>query len=204
MDGLLTQLRKQPNEPRGWSFAKWGKGTNVSSNFREASAIMLEYPHSAFAQLKSKVEDLLWTHFWITTETKSRNTVTVVFPLTKPINDKQYARLASVLAFKIDEYGMEPGSLAAHHIVNVYETSMALVQDGPRDVLNPELLIKQTEREYQNQSARKFEGTAPTRSGVQPTTPKMVEDNLFLWPETDAERRQRELAEMEQRYGLRA
>lgn len=203
MDGLIRQIQLYPDEPRGWSFASWARGTNISSNFKEAYAIVLEYPLDAFERLRGKVTLLGWTCIWITTETKTRNTITLAIPLNKPVNHKQYARLASVIAFKLDEYDMERGCIAAHHIVNVYATSIAVVEEGSRGVLDPVLFIKMTERDYQNQTARKFEGSAPGKASMPvPVATVMVADDLFAWPESDAERIKRELAEIEAKLGI--
>ncbi|WP_288484722.1 hypothetical protein [uncultured Novosphingobium sp.] len=194
MTGLIIQLHNHHDEPTGWSFAQWRKGTNIASNLVGANAIMLEYAMprddtAIVSRLHEKASELGWAFFLIDTETKSGNTISIVFPLTSQINPKQYARLASILAEQLDEYRMELGSLAATHIVQVHRTSTPVVFPG--ECLDPEREIKRTAKSYQRLNARKFEGSRPAGKAATQNTnePQFVEDDLFSWPVTAAEQR---------------
>ncbi len=206
MDGLVRQLRNYPDEPTGWSFAEWSKGTNIASNLIGANAIMLEYARTRddaeiVTRLHDRAKELGWSFFMIETETKSGNTITVVWPLTTLINQAQYARLASILVEEMDEYGMEHGCLAATHIVQVHRTSLCVVVPGRP--MNPEAEIKRTAKLYQRLNARKYEGTRPARAITQADdAPQAVEDGLFVFFETPAEKAQREALEVMARFGF--
>lgn len=209
MDGLIRQLYTQHDEPTGWSFAEWRKGTNLSSNLVGANAIILEYALSRdeaeiVTRLHEKAETLGWTHFLIDTETKSGNTIALVFPLTSMVNQAQYARLASILAEQLDEYHMEHGCLAATHIIQVHRTTTPIVFQGKP--LDPEKEIKRTAKLYQRLNARKFEGTRPTSKHVTQSedAPQAIEDGLFVFFETPGEKAQREALEVMARYGFDA
>lgn len=192
MQSCLSRML-DPKEPKGWSFAKWRSGTNVGSNFIEASAIMLEYPLTAWERLMPKMAEEGWTHFWISTQTKNSNTVTLVLPLRSTVGDKQYARIASIFAQKLDEYGMEEGTLAAHHIIHPYRTSVIERVDGHRGLIDPLHFIKMTERQYQRKDSLKYEGDRPANHGaakVQVNAPVYTSDDagLFVWAMTDKEK----------------
>lgn len=206
MDGLIRQLRNHADEPTGWSFADWRKGTNIASNLIGANAIMLEYARTRddaeiVTRLHDKAKELGWSFFLIETETKGGNTITVVWPMTSTINQAQYARLASILAEEMDEYGMEHGCLAATHIVQVHRSSLCVVVAGK--TLNPEAEIKRTANLYQRLNARKYEGTRPVTKFTQADdAPLAIEDGLFCWFETKEEKTQREAFEVMTRFGF--
>lgn len=207
MNGLVAQIISHVDEPTGWSFAEWRKGTNLSSNLVGVNAVMLEYAMSRddtdiINRLHDKAQKLGWAFFLIDTETRSGNTLTIVFPLTSSINQAQYARLASILAEELDEYGMEHGCLAATHIIQVHRTTTPVVFQGTP--MNPEREIKRTAKMYQRLNARKFEGTRPvslhvTQSGSEA---QAIEDGLFVFFETPAEKTQREALEVMARFGF--
>lgn len=206
MDGLVRQLRNHPEEPTGWSFAEWRKGTNIASNLIGAHAITLEYANTRddteiVTRLYDKAKELGWAFFLIETETKSGNTITIAWPLTTAINEKQYARLASILAEEMDEYGMAHGCLAATHIVQVHRSTLCVVERGT--TLDPEAEIKRTAKMYQRLNARKFEGTRPAGVVQQADdAPVAIEDGLFVFFETPQEKAQREALEVMARYGF--
>jgi len=206
MDGLIRQMFTYHDEPTGWSFAEWRKGTNIASNLIGAHAIMLEYridrdDTEIVQRLHTKASDLGWTHFLIDTETRRNNTVTIVFPLTSPITGNQYARLASILAEQLDEYEMEHGCLAATHIVNVHRTSTPCVFAGTP--IDPEAEIRRTAKMYQRLNARKFEGNRPAFPQRQiAEEPVVIEDGLFLFYETPEEKVRREALEVMAQLGF--
>jgi hypothetical protein len=207
MDGLIRQLYSQHDEPTGWSFAEWRKGTNLATNLIGANAIMLEYALSKddseiVTRLHDKASRLGWTFFLIDTETKQGNTITVVFPLTSLINQAQYARLASILAEQLDEYRMEHGSLAATHIVQVHRSTTPIVFHGT--ALDPEKEIKRTAKLYQRLNARNYEGTRPVSKPLTQSedAPQAIEDGLFVFFEKPAEKAQREALEVMARFGF--
>lgn len=208
MDGLISQLYTQHDEPTGWSFATWRKGTNLASNLVGANAIMLEYALSRddseiVQRLHDKARDLGWTFFLIDSETKSGNTITIVFPLTSQVTPAQYARLSSILAEQLDEYRMEHGCLAATHIIQIHRTTTSAVFHGTP--LDPEKEIKRTAKMYQRLNARKYEGTRPTGKATQSETgPVAIEDGLFVFFETPEEKAKREALEVMARYGFQA
>ena len=208
MDGLIRQMWSQADEPSGWSFAEWRNGTNLSSNLVGAQAIILEYALSRddteiVQRLHDKAQDLGWAFILIDTETKSGNTISIVFPLTSPINQAQYARLASILAEELDEYGMEHGSLAATHIINVHRSTTPMVVQGTP--LDPEKEIKRTAKMYQKLNARKFEGTRPTsRQFAESEEAMAIQDGLFVFYETAEEKTQREALEVTAVYGFKS
>lgn len=207
MNGLIRQMYNHPDEPQGWSFATWKKGTNLASNLIEANAIILEYALTRddteiVERLHDKAKDLGWAFFLIDTETKSGNTISIVWPLTTGINTAQYARLASIFAEEMDEYRMEHGSLAATHIIQVHRTTTPIVVQGTP--LDPEKEIKRTAKLYQRLNARKYEGARPAG---QPTTqsenaPQPIEDGLFVFFETPQEKAQREALAVMARFGF--
>lgn len=207
MDGLTRQLWNHADEPTGWSFATWRRGTNLSSNLIGANAIMLEYAlkrddTEIVERLHDKAQRLGWAFFLIDTEAKSGNTITIVFPLTGQVTQAQYARLASILAEELDEYGMEHGCLAATHIVQVHRsTTPAVFQGTP---LDPEREIKRTANLYQRLNARKYEGARPVGKPTTQSeaTPTAIEDGLFCWFETPRERAQQEAFAIMARHGL--
>lgn len=206
MDGLIKQMNKLPDEPCGWTFAQWKAGTNLASNLVAAHAIVLEYAlkrddAEIVQRLHDRATSLGWVHFLIDTEAKSGNTITVVFPLTSGINQSQYARLASILAEEMDEYGMEHGSLAATHIVNVHRSTTSCVFTTGK-VLDPEAEIKRTAKMYQRLNARKYEGTRPLSKSTQSEGPLEIQDGLFTWFESPAEKKQREALEIMAQYGF--
>ena len=207
MDGLIRQLHNHADEPTGWSFASWRKGTNVASNLIGANAIMLEYALSRddseiVQRLHDRAEDLGWAHFLIDTEAKSGNTITIVFPLTSTIDQAQYARLASILAEQLDEYRMEHGCLAATHIVQVHRTTSPVVFFGT--AMDPVKEIKRTAKMYQRLNARKYEGTRPVGKSFTQSedAPQAIEDGLFVFFETPQEKTKREALEVMARYGF--
>lgn len=194
MTGLILQMNSHADEPTGWSFASWRKGTNTACNLVGANAIMLEYALTRddtdiVNRLLEKASALGWAFFLIDTETKSGNTLTIVFPLTSLVNQKQYARLASILAEELDEYRMELGSLAATHIVQVHRTTTPAVIPG--ECMDPEAEIKRTAKMYQRLNARKFEGPRPLGklASLATAEPQFIEDDMFSWPITPAEQR---------------
>lgn len=206
MDGLIAQMNHLADEPTGWSFAEWRKGTNLASNLIGAHAIILEYAldrddTEIVQRLHDKAKALSWAFFMLDTETKNGNTITAVFPLTESIPQAQYARLASILAEELDEYGMEHGSLAATHIVHVHRMTSACVFTGR--AMNPSAEIKRTAKMYQRLNARKFEGTRPrSKTTTQSEGPLEIQDGLFTFYETPKERREREALEIMAQYGF--
>ncbi len=209
MDGLIRQLHNHTDEPTGWSFATWRKGTNVASNLVGANAVMLEYALSRddteiVQRLHDKARDLGWAHMLIDTETKSGNTITLVFPLTSQIDQAQYARLASILAEQLDEYRMEHGCLAATHIVQVHRTTSPVVFSGT--AMDPVKEIKRTAKMYQRLNARKYEGTRPSGKLLtqNENAPQAIEDGLFVFFETPQEKARREAFEVMARYGFQS
>lgn len=209
MGGLIRQMHNHPDEPQGWSFATWRKGTNVASNLVGANAIVLEYALTKddtdiVQRLHDKAERLGWAFFLIDTETKSGNTISVVWPTTTAITPAQYARLASIFAEEMDEYRMEHGSLAATHIIHVHRSTTPCVFAGTP--LDPEKEIKRTAKLYQRLNARKYEGTRPLKpQGVTSSdAPQPIEDGLFVFFETPAEKVQREALEVMAQYGFKA
>jgi hypothetical protein len=207
MQGLITQMHNHADEPCGWSFAEWRKGTNVASNLVGANAILLEYAMKRddtdlITRLHAKAQKLGWAFFMIDTETKNGNTLTVVWPLTSSVNQAQYARLASILAEEMDEYGMEHGCLAATHIINVHRQSTPIVIQGTP--LDPVKEIKRTAKLYQRLNSRKYEGTRPVSKLTTPSEnePQAIEDGLFLFFETPKEKAQREALEVMARHGF--
>jgi len=206
MDGLVRQLQNHPEEPTGWSFAIWSRGTNVASNLVGANAIMLEYAlprddTEIVQRLHDRAAALGWAHLLIDTEAKSGNTITIVFPLTSHIDPAKFARLASILAEELDEYGMEHGCLAATHIVQVHRSTMSCVFPGTP--LDPVKEIKRTAKIYQRLNARKYEGTRPvSKSTTQGDGPLEIQDGLFTWFEKPHERKHREALEVRAQYGF--
>lgn len=208
MEGLIKQLKTYADEPTGWSFAEWRKGTNVASNLVGANAIMLEYAlprddTEIVQRLHDRAAALGWAHFLIDTESKSGNTITIVFPLTSHIDPAKFARLASILAEELDEYGMEHGCLAATHIVQVHRSTISCVFPGTP--LDPVKEIKRTAKMYQRLNARKYEGTRPARKlAAQGDGPLEIQDGLFTFFETPQERKHREALEIMAQYGFQA
>lgn len=168
---------------------------------------MLEYAMPAddtdiINRLHEKLNGLGWAYFLIDTEARRGNTLTAVIPLTSGINQAQYARLASIFAEQLDEYGMEHGCLAATHIVQVHRmTSPTVFQGTP---LDPQKELKRTAKLYQQLNARKYEGTRPRRklSTQSEDAPLAIEDGLFCFFETPAEKAQRQALEVMARYGF--
>lgn len=207
MEYLIKQMNRLPDEPTGWSFAEWRKGTNVAANLVAAHALMLEYSlpredTEIVTRLHEKATKLGWAFFMIDTESKRGNTITVVFPLTSGINQAQYARLASIMAEELDEYGMEHGCLAATHIVQVHRSTLSFVVPG--NAFDPMNELKRTAKMYQQLRALKYEGTRPRGKPVTQSddAPQAIEDGLFCWFETPAEKRQREALEIMAQYGF--
>lgn len=207
MIGLIRQMYNHPDEPQGWSFATWRKGTNVASNLVGANAIVLEYlltkdDTEIVQRLHDRAQDMGWAFFILDTETMSGNTVSIVWPTTTAITPAQYARLASIFAEELDEYRMERGSLAATHIIHVHRTTTPCVFQGTP--LDPEKEIKRTAKMYQRLNARKYEGARPLkRAGVTSSDePQPIEDGLFVFFETPQEKVQREALEVMARYGF--
>lgn len=206
MDGLVRQMRVHADEPTGWSFAQWRKGTNIASNLIGANAITLEYARTRddaeiVTRLHDKAQALGWAFFLIETETKSGNTISIVWPLISTITDKQYARLASILAEEMDEYGMAHGCLAATHIIQVHRTSLCVVVRGK--TLYPEAEIKRTAKMYQRLNALKYEGARPANKSAQnEDEPQTIEDGLFVFYEIKEEKAQREALAVMARYGF--
>lgn len=208
MNGLVRQLHNHMDEPTGWSFATWRSGQGgLLSNFVSASGIMLEYAlgrddTDIVSRLHDKAQRLGWTFFMFDSEDKDGNTITIVFPTTSPINEKQYARLASIFAEELDEYGMAHGCLAATHIVQIHRTTTPVVfHNKPLDA---EKEIKRTAKLYQSLNARKYETKRPAGKTLTPSeiSPQVVEDGLFCWFETPNETKQREALEVMARYGF--
>lgn len=178
----------------------------MASNLVGANAIMLEYALSRddteiVQRLHDRASALGWAHFLIDTEAKSGNTITIVFPLTSHIDPAKFARLASILAEELDEYGMEHGCLAATHIIQVHRSTMSCVFPGTP--LDPVKEIKRTAKMYQRLNARKYEGTRPvSNSTTQGDGPLEIQDGLFVFFETPAEKTQRQALEVMARFGF--
>lgn len=207
MEYLIKQVNRMPDEPTGWSFAEWRKGTNVAANFVAAHAIMLEYAiprddTEIVTRLHDKAAKLGWAFFMIDTETKRGNSITLVFPLTTGINQGQYARLASIFAEELDEYRMEHGCLAATHIVQVHRSTISMVVEGIP--LDPVKELKRTAKMYQNLRALQYEGTRPRGKPVTRSddAPQAIEDGLFVFFETPADKAKREALEVMARFGF--
>ncbi len=208
MDGLISHLRKFPDEPRGWSFCEWSGSTPKEANFVEAFAIVLDYPLSAVERLRPKVEQLGYSHFWITTEAKRaekksiwQNTISLCFPLANSTSFARYSRIASILAYELDEYELFEGSLAATHVIHITPSSIAVVEPAWRGLIDPQAFITATKDDYKNLKAARYHGKRPVQKTLEQITgipillpTGMVADDtgLFQFPETADEAVERE------------
>lgn len=197
MENSRDRLMQFNDEPRAWSFASWKKGENTKANLIEASAIILEYPLSAWERLASKMLETGYTHFWVSTETKTANTISLIIPLASSVGTAHYERLAAVFVQKLDEYELVDGCLAATHLIHVYATSVIDKVEGYRGCLDPLLYVKMTARQYQR-DAKVFYGKMPKAAAVHLSPPVVTsadyitdDNNLFLFPLTEKERQQR-------------
>ena len=195
MDGLIKQMARHTDEPAAWSFSEWKprKATNnKAENWLRATAVILEYNTKNDAAevavaLHDKATSLGYAH--ILMYSKSRNgdaTTTIIFPLAEAIDDKQYARLASVLMEELGQYRAASGNMAMTHLIHVDETCSFVAADGA--VIAPAPKIKDTFKLYQSMDCKRFEASS-AKAGVQLVAPMVTSsDGLFEFPETAAER----------------
>jgi hypothetical protein len=192
MTDTLRHMLTFTDQPTGWSFGRWRNGNNSAANLIENHAIVLEYPAGKQGALIEKLANLEWRYFIIMDEnrTQTRNTVSVVFPLTAPVDAARYARIASVLAYQIDEYDVEEGSLSPTHIIHVHRTSTVAKVGGT--VIDPEAFIART-KDYPAQNARKYQNRRTVRAAQVHLEPPVFtqNDDLFAWPETAKEKKAR-------------
>jgi len=190
--------------PSGVNFGTWTGGSNKRESFGESYGIMLEYHYSAqdvnrVEQLTDAFKTLGYTHFFFTSENKKGNTLTFVLPLLHPVSFTQYARIAGILAYKIDSYDMAEGCLAATHIAQLHATSLACWIEGK--MLNPSTFIELTRDSYQEMNATKYEGRPRVKAEVVEEVKEVV-DGLFSYTETVEEARLRKAEEVMRTLGF--
>lgn len=189
MAGLAAQMSRYTDEPRAWSFGQWTRGNNEAKNWICGTAIALEYRIvggnlDIVDRLHDRAEALGYAHLLLDSLTRAgKPTITIVFPLTDTVNEKQYARLAAVLMEELSVYGSASGNMAATHLIHRDAASGHLIFDGA--VIAPAAKIKETEKLYQNMDCRRFEGGGPA-AGVHLIEPIRTHEDLFEWSAADA------------------
>lgn len=193
LNGLIQQMKQFRDEPTAWSFSEWsGRGTNNTiANWIAATAVVLEYRGNdqvqVVADLHTRATDLGYAHIIMNSRSrKGEHTITIVFPLTEAIsNEKQYARLASVLSEELNQYHAASGNMAATHLIEVDADCTVAAIEGA--VIAPRQKIKETAKLYQSMNPDRF-CAASAKASAQLYEPTVTShDGLFEFPATPAE-----------------
>ena len=98
-----------------WAFADY-EGAHNGQDIKENSAIVLEYKAVRAPAVRAALKREGWAFYELeaAVRTGKRSTPTSVFAIaTTGIQDSQdYTRIASVLAYQVDQYDLIPGSLS--------------------------------------------------------------------------------------------
>lgn len=186
MSDCIRQHSNDGNQPRYWLFAKLTRLKHEKSAILHNSAVVLEYPYSAKADLQMALADLGFHHFLIHCEDNTSNRIAVIFPLDAPIlNDKKsnrYARVASCLMEQIGIGGAKEGCIAPTFLIRPI-CNASLEAFAYNDFLNADQYIETTAE--MKAKAAKFIGDGGTvcALGEQPSE-LSSQDGLFDWGDT--------------------
>lgn len=130
INALIKIQSTRIKQPRYWSFCDWN-GSHGKSNYRAASAIVLEYVDSC--NFKAVYDGIvaLGLLCWVI-ETENGNAF--VFPLGTDIEAAQYTRIASVLAEVFAQPYLVDGSAAATFLFTPRDNKKAYVVHGGQPI----------------------------------------------------------------------
>ncbi len=184
------------DQPTAFHFGEWKAGKNDSKNLVANHTITLEYlANEGLAErLVAKLNKLDWSYYMFDSfDHVGHSTVTVVVPLATSVDFGQYTRLASILAYQLDEYSAADGFVAHTHLIHFDRRTEIVVRKAT--LLDPVPYIRKTKNDYQGIRALKYEKRRPHNAHkVHLEEPTWTQDDsgLFAFPETPAQRILRE------------
>ncbi len=194
LDACVEQIPTS-NKATAWSFGKFQAGAMSGKSAVEGSSscLVLEYKNTGKTpeevadwvnEIRSAADDRGFGYYLINTMTRTRqHTLSVVFPLNTPVNEKRYARLVTVLAEQMGVGKATSGIASYTHLIHVHENTGIEYVAGP--LISPDFYIKMTKHLAQNIDPTQFE-KARSRADVHLDRPTFTTDEagLFDWPDT--------------------